>query len=185
MDKLNRDELFTLALHLDLPSLLTFCKINKKINHDICENGFFWLNKLKRDYPFVDISSVKNYKELYKYLVPRAREYTGGEPRFGDVLSQESLVFNGRAFTIPSDFPTTNPLFWKNFSNIKKQFFWVSNEILQDAKENSKEGISYITGKYNEKYRVKTDKIDDSIKYKTPKLRWVTDHLEPITLQYI
>lgn len=32
MEKLNKDELFTLALHLDLPSLLNFCQGNKNIH---------------------------------------------------------------------------------------------------------------------------------------------------------
>ena len=31
MEKLNKDELFTLTLHLDLPSLLSFCSSNKYV----------------------------------------------------------------------------------------------------------------------------------------------------------
>ncbi len=35
MEKLSKDELFTLALHLDAPSLLSLCKSNKCINKSL------------------------------------------------------------------------------------------------------------------------------------------------------
>ena len=36
MDKLNKDELFTLALHLDLPNLLNLCQSNNFISKNLC-----------------------------------------------------------------------------------------------------------------------------------------------------
>ena len=36
MDTLNRDELFSLAINLDLPLLLKFCRANKRFSEKIC-----------------------------------------------------------------------------------------------------------------------------------------------------
>ena len=48
MDRLNKDELFTLGLHLDLPDLITFCKLNKKFA-SVCPN--VWRAKIAKDFP--------------------------------------------------------------------------------------------------------------------------------------
>ena len=48
MDVLNKDELFTIAIHLDLPDLVRFCSLNKKI-HDICPN--VWRSKISQEFP--------------------------------------------------------------------------------------------------------------------------------------
>ena len=39
MERLNKDELFTLALNLDLASLLRFCSSNKYINKNLCKRN--------------------------------------------------------------------------------------------------------------------------------------------------
>ena len=51
MEKLNKDELFNLALLLDLKDLSNLCRASKNINRLICENDAIWLAKLKQDYP--------------------------------------------------------------------------------------------------------------------------------------
>ena len=48
MDTLNKDELFTIAIHLDLPDLVRFCSLNKKF-HDVCPN--VWRSKIAKEFP--------------------------------------------------------------------------------------------------------------------------------------
>ena len=48
MDTLNKDELFTIAIHLDLPDLVRFCTLNKKF-HDVCPN--VWRSKIAKEFP--------------------------------------------------------------------------------------------------------------------------------------
>ncbi len=47
MEKLSRDELFSLAVNLDLPDLLRFCSSSKKFNNEVCKNNDIWFYKLK------------------------------------------------------------------------------------------------------------------------------------------
>ena len=65
MEKLNKDELFLLAIELDLPSLLNFCLTSKRFNEVICKKESFWVNKLDRDY--------SNYKENFNDKTPREK----------------------------------------------------------------------------------------------------------------
>ena len=69
MEKLNKDELFTLALHLDLPSLLSFCSSNKNIERNICRRDDIWIYKLKKDFPdYKNLKVEKSFKDLYQIL---------------------------------------------------------------------------------------------------------------------
>lgn len=51
IELLNKDELFQLAVILELKDLQSLCRVSKKLNQMICENDAIWLAKLKRDYP--------------------------------------------------------------------------------------------------------------------------------------
>lgn len=66
--ELNPDVLRMLALELDLPSIVKFCKTNKTVNRVVCENNTFWRNKLYKDFPdaLVDIPQGANYEKIYK-----------------------------------------------------------------------------------------------------------------------
>ncbi len=59
---LNKDELFLLAIQLDLPDLLNFCNTNTKTRL-FCENTF-WKYKLKTDFPDVNIEKFKKSDEI-------------------------------------------------------------------------------------------------------------------------
>ncbi len=59
MEILNNDELFTLALHLDLLDFLNFCKTGKRYEK-LCKNPVIWRGKIKKEFP--------NFK--YKDLIP-------------------------------------------------------------------------------------------------------------------
>ena len=69
MEKLNKDELFTIAVELNLPSLLKFCSINKRIYEKIHNNDDIWNYKLNKLFP--DYKSLKlemKPSEIYRLL---------------------------------------------------------------------------------------------------------------------
>ena len=74
MDKLSKDELYVLALHLDLPDLLRLCKIYSKFYRKICNDQTVWRRKIARDFPNVKLENLipeikqKSYKEIYALL---------------------------------------------------------------------------------------------------------------------
>lgn len=65
---MDKQSLILIAMELDLPSVLNFCKSSKKINNSVCKNKFFWINKLKKDYNFDFTKTKRNAKEYYKIL---------------------------------------------------------------------------------------------------------------------
>lgn len=65
MEKLNRDELFVLALEMDAPSILNLCRTNKRFQEKLCKNDDVWRYKLLKEYY---ISSSKNPKQEYLKL---------------------------------------------------------------------------------------------------------------------
>ena len=60
-----------IALELDLPSILKLCETNKSVKSFVCDNYYFWTNKLKKDYNFT-FTGVPNKnrdpKKLYQYV---------------------------------------------------------------------------------------------------------------------
>lgn len=65
MEKLNRDELFLLAVGLDAPSILNLCNTNKRFQEKLCKNDDVWRYKLLKEYY---VSSSKNPKQEYLKL---------------------------------------------------------------------------------------------------------------------
>ena len=70
MEKLNINELFSIALQLDLPNLLKFCASSNDINSVICKRRDIWLKKLEIEFSDRDKleGGPKNPKELYILL---------------------------------------------------------------------------------------------------------------------
>ena len=71
LQKLNKDELYLLALELDLPDLIRFCKTSKKINEKVCKSNEIWIHKLKEDFKITysrryNLEPKKLYILLYK-----------------------------------------------------------------------------------------------------------------------
>lgn len=69
MEELPKDALFSLAVEMELPDLLNFCRTNSRI-HTICSEKYVWLNKLKKDfqYQYTGIfSPEETYVILYKW----------------------------------------------------------------------------------------------------------------------
>jgi hypothetical protein len=80
MDKLSKDELFLIAIDLDMPSLINFCQTSKNVNRKVCENNYFWVHKLKKDFniDFKEISKMpksSRLREKYMKSLPAKKEY--------------------------------------------------------------------------------------------------------------
>jgi hypothetical protein len=65
---MNRETLFLIALELDFPDILNYCKTSKVINEAICKRESFWITKLRKDFEFPIPNSPENAKEYYKIL---------------------------------------------------------------------------------------------------------------------
>ena len=69
---MNPDELFKIAIELDLPSLLNWCQTNKRINEIICKRDPIWFYRLNQDFPdwkeFVLPKEITKPIDIYKYL---------------------------------------------------------------------------------------------------------------------
>ena len=51
LSRLNKDELFSIAINLPLNDLIRFCETNKNINNKICKRTDIWYYRLKKDFP--------------------------------------------------------------------------------------------------------------------------------------
>ena len=80
-NQLSKDEIFTIAMLLDLPEILALCRTAKKFNRNVCQNKNFWISRLKQDfgYSYLDISPDKtgNPKEYYEFF----HKYRGNNNR--------------------------------------------------------------------------------------------------------
>ena len=70
MDTLPKDLLFSLAMELDLPSLLRFCRSSKIVNEKVCKQDDIWKYKLNKEFPDYLNLKVKNksFREIYTLL---------------------------------------------------------------------------------------------------------------------
>lgn len=68
---LNNDEIFSIAMRLDLIGLLDFCNSSKRVNEVVCKKDHIWEYRIKQDFPeydgFLPKSNTKTtYIKLYK-----------------------------------------------------------------------------------------------------------------------
>ena len=68
MDKLTKDELFSIAILLDLPDLLNFCKSDERIDKLVCKKNDIWFHKLKEFSNWRDFNFNKSLQEIYTTL---------------------------------------------------------------------------------------------------------------------
>ena len=69
MSKLNKDMMVKIALELDLPDLMNLCVTDPEFRRKICDNDDMWRMKMKRDFPNVEVRSIKDtYTLLYSKL---------------------------------------------------------------------------------------------------------------------
>jgi len=78
-EKLNKNELFSIALEFDLPDLLKFCNLETRINDLICEKKDIWLQKLAEEFPenIDKINPKKTYQKLYWERLKEQLKYPG------------------------------------------------------------------------------------------------------------
>ena len=70
MDQLPRDVLFTIALQLDFPDLLLFCKSIPRVNELICSKDYIWIAKLNNEFPnWKDFNINKPYIKIYETIL--------------------------------------------------------------------------------------------------------------------
>ena len=123
MEKLNKDELFTLALHLDLPSLLSFCSSNKNIERNVCQRDDIWIYKLKKDFPdYKNLKVEKSFKDLYKILYSLSQLKTKLKRRESiyELSNLEALSLDNNKLTqIPKEIEALSNLQVLNLSNNK------------------------------------------------------------------
>jgi len=62
MERLSKDDMFNLAINLDLKDLLNFCKTSKRINNVLCKQDTFWLYKIKQSFPSLEFNIMNLYK---------------------------------------------------------------------------------------------------------------------------
>ena len=106
-EKLNRDELFSIALEFDLPDLLKFCNLETRINDLICEQKDIWFRKIKSELSEKDYTKDENFikqnpKRYYigMYLKEKLK-YSGSVQ---ELLNAEELkLINNKLKEIPKE----------------------------------------------------------------------------------
>ncbi len=68
METLTKDTLILLALELNYMDVLKFCSTSKKINRHVCENNYFWRNKLYKEYPLLEKGGNRDFRKFYKEI---------------------------------------------------------------------------------------------------------------------
>ena len=70
MNHLPKDIIIKLALELDLPSILNYCRSSKKFNNMVCNNYTFWMNKHLKDFNwnYTGPKTLGAIKDSYKTL---------------------------------------------------------------------------------------------------------------------
>ena len=69
MESASKDVLFTIAINLELPSLLRWCESNSRINKHVCQNDHLWRSKLLKDYPdYQKFQLNRSLRETYVFM---------------------------------------------------------------------------------------------------------------------
>jgi hypothetical protein len=110
MDKLNKDELFLLALKLELPDLLNFCILDKRINDKIYKRDDIWNYKLNKHFPDSNLhllNLVLTPREKYKllYVLTKVKEKLNREETIHELYNLKkklNLFFSLELKEIPA-----------------------------------------------------------------------------------
>lgn len=98
MDTLPDDLINYLSLDMDLQDVLNLCQTSKEFRDRICNNKYYWINRLKKDYEITYDSSFGNAKDLYmdtkKYLSKMGSPLNNGSYFINDVLDDAAAAGN-------------------------------------------------------------------------------------------
>ena len=103
-DILSKDEIFTIALMLDLPDILSFCRLSKKFNNSVCNNNYFWIKRMKQDYGkiYLTISPDKKVgaKKYYEFLNTKQIRFHNKGIDVNPYAAAHKIVYQG--ITVPN-----------------------------------------------------------------------------------
>jgi Leucine-rich repeat (LRR) protein len=111
MESASKDVLFTIAMDLNLPSLLRWCSSNSKIMKDVCLNGHVWRNKLLKDFPdYQKFELNRSLKETYVFLYQLSyiKKLLDTNESLYDIFLKKKLDLSGKglkkvpAFDLPN-----------------------------------------------------------------------------------
>ena len=74
MEKFTDSQLFLLALNMELPRLLKFCRTSKKFNDNICKKDAIWNYKLGKEFPDYKKLKIKSSKRRIYELLYKLRQ---------------------------------------------------------------------------------------------------------------
>ena len=136
MDNLTKDELFSIAIRLDLSDLVAFCNTSKKINNLIFLRNDVWLYKLKTEFPEysnfeIDRTPRKRYNLLYSLRVLKDKLNLKGS--LYDIYNQKELwLGNNQLTSLPKEIG--------NLQNLQKLYLFDNQltSIPETIKQNPK-----------------------------------------------
>jgi len=95
MEKLPKDILIEIALDLNLQDVFGYCLSSKYINERVCENKFFWINKLYKDFNIYHRESKLSAKKYYLEINNLLKKYNFNFDkllRYGFIYNRNDLV---------------------------------------------------------------------------------------------
>ena len=111
METASKDVLFTIAMNLELPSLLKWCASNSRINRNVCFNDDVWRSKLLKDYPdYEKFELNRSLRETYilLYQLSYIKKLLNTNESLYDIFQRKKLDLSGKelkkvlAFDLPN-----------------------------------------------------------------------------------
>ena len=111
MDTASKDVLFTIAINLELPSLLRWCQSNSRIRKHVCNNDDVWRSKLLQDYPdYEKFNLNRSLRETYvfMYQLSYIKSLLQTEESLYDIFRKKKISFSRKklkkvpAFDLPN-----------------------------------------------------------------------------------
>jgi len=140
-EKVSKNVIIYIALMLNLPGILNFCRSSSKFNSLICLNPSFWVSKLNKDFGVNYI----NVKKIY----PDAKGYYERLEYIRKLKQEFNINYN--------DVGTDNPKIYYNFFKENKEFINNPNKMAElVGKEGNIDLFKYFLSKNREKPRINT-----------------------------
>jgi hypothetical protein len=79
------------ALKLNYDDIINICKSKRKLNTNICQNPYFWRDKIRYDFPDININNIEPQKYRAKYELELANEY---DQRNLDIMDKVKERYN-------------------------------------------------------------------------------------------
>ena len=141
METASKDVLFTIAMDLDLPSLLRWCSSSLRINKDVCLNDNVWRSKLLTDYPdYEKFKLNRSLRETYVFLYQLSyiKKLLKTDESLYDIFLRKELNLSGKGLEkVPAfDLPNLERLDLYNNRLTEVQAFHLPNLQILDLHNN-------------------------------------------------